>query len=64
MNDIPQWVVLLAPLVLLQLVLIVVGLRDLIGREKTRGPRWLCAVLIMFLGLIGPVAYFVFGREE
>jgi hypothetical protein len=54
----------LIPLVILQLVLIVVGLRDLSKRENTRGPKWLWALLIIFGQLWGPVLYFLIGRGE
>jgi hypothetical protein len=54
----------LIPLVILQLVLIVVGLRDLSKRENTRGPKWLWTLLIIFGQLWGPVLYFLIGRGE
>ena len=62
--NVPDWVILLAPLVVLQLILLVVALRDLIGREKTKGPKSMWAMIILFVGIIGPVVYLVFGREE
>jgi hypothetical protein len=52
------------PLVLLQLGLMVFALIDLSKREKTRGPKWLWALIIIFGELFGPVIYFLFGREE
>jgi len=52
------------PLVLLQLTLMIVALVDLIRREKTRGPKWIWALVIIFGELIGPIIYFIFGREE
>jgi hypothetical protein len=55
---------LIIPLLLLQLVLLVVALVDLIRREKTRGPKWLWAIIIIFGELIGPIAYLIFGRVE
>ncbi len=54
----------LIPILLLQLVLIVVALLDLARRERTRGPKWLWVVIIVFVNLIGPIIYFVVGREE
>ncbi|OGO15518.1 MAG: transcriptional regulator [Chloroflexi bacterium RBG_13_68_17] len=56
---------LLAPLVLIQLVLLVAGLLDLAKAERrTRGPKWLWAVVILFISILGPVIYFLAGREE
>lgn len=52
------------PIVLLQLILMIVALVDLIRREKTRGPKWLWAIVIILGELIGPIVYFIFGREE
>jgi hypothetical protein len=53
------------PLVLLQLTLMIVALVDLVRREKTRGlPKWAWALVIMLGELIGPIVYFIFGREE
>lgn len=52
------------PIVLLQLILMSVALVDLIRREKTRGPKWVWALVIIFGELIGPIVYFIFGREE
>jgi len=54
----------LIPLVLLQIVLMVVALVDLIRRERTRGPKWVWALVIVFVNLFGPVAYLLFGRGE
>ena len=64
METIRQYLPLIVPLILLQLVLIVFALRDLAQRQKTRGPRWLWAVIILFGELIGPVVYFLVGRED
>jgi len=52
------------PLVLLQLTLMIVALMDLIRREKTKGPKWIWVLVIVFGELIGPIIYFIFGREE
>ncbi len=55
---------LIIPLLLLQLILMVVALVDLIRREKTRGPKWLWAIIIIFGELLGPIIYLIFAREE
>jgi DMSO reductase anchor subunit len=52
------------PIVLLQLILMIVALVDLSRREKTRGPKWVWALVIIFGELVGPIVYFVIGREE
>jgi hypothetical protein len=55
---------LVAPLVLVQFGLMIAGLLDLQQRSSTRGPRWLWLVLILFVGLVGPTMYFLYGRES
>ncbi len=59
-----QNLALLLPLIVLQLVLIVVALVDLARRSGTRGPKWVWVLVIVFLNLIGPIAYFLVGRNE
>ena len=59
-----QQLLLLAPLVLISLVLMVVALIDLIRHRAVRGGKLLWTILIVFLGTIGPVAYFIFARKE
>ncbi|MCL7451503.1 MAG: PLD nuclease N-terminal domain-containing protein [Anaerolineae bacterium] len=54
----------LVPILLLQIALMVVALVDLIRRERTRGPKWVWAVVIVFFNILGPVIYLVAGREE
>jgi hypothetical protein len=55
---------LLAPLVVIQLALLILGLVDLVRRERTRGPKWAWALVIVLISMIGPILYFLFGREE
>lgn len=55
---------LLIPVIIIQLILIVVALRDLMGRERVRGPRWVWVLVIVFVNLIGPIIYFVVARDD
>ncbi len=55
---------LLIPVVIIQLILIVVALLDLIKQTGTRGPKWMWAIFILFIQIIGPVLYLVLGRKE
>jgi hypothetical protein len=59
-----QQVLLLAPLVLISLALMVVALIDLARRETVRGSKLLWAIVIVFVGTLGPIAYFIFARTE
>lgn len=64
MENFQQYLPLIIPLVLIQLVLMVTALLDLRKREKTRGPKWMWALIIIFGELIGPIVYFTVGRLE
>lgn len=55
---------LLIPIVLLELGLVVFALVDLRRRAATRGPKWVWVLVILFVNLIGPILYFLIGREE
>ncbi len=53
------------PLVLLQLILMIIALLDLSKREKVRGiPKWGWAIVIIIGELLGPILYFIVGRED
>jgi hypothetical protein len=56
---------LVLPLILLQLVLIIAALVDLSRREKVRwGNKWIWVLVILFINTIGPIIYFLIGRED
>ncbi|WML47881.1 PLD nuclease N-terminal domain-containing protein [Neobacillus sp. PS3-34] len=58
-----NWAV-LAPIFIIQLILIIVAVVDLIRIESTRGPKWLWVLIILFVNIIGPILYFVIGRRN
>jgi hypothetical protein len=64
MDRITQWIPFLIPVVVIQLALMAFALVDLARRERTRGPKLVWALVIIFGELLGPVIYLVFGREE
>lgn len=55
---------LVAPILIIQAILLVVALVDLIKIEKTTGPKWVWALVIFLVNIIGPILYFVFGRRN
>ena len=61
-----QLLLLLAPVLLIQLGLMIVALIDLEKDERhVRGDRkvvW--ALIIVFVNIIGPILYFTVGRED
>ena len=64
MDTIRQLLPFIIPIALIQLALIVVALIDLARREHTRGPKWVWVLVIILVNFIGPIAYFIIGREE
>jgi hypothetical protein len=64
MDNLSELLPLLIPIFLLELVLIVIALRDLIHRERTKGPKWAWVLVILFVNLFGPIIYLLVGREE
>ena len=64
LEQLRQLIPLLIPVILIQFGLMVAALVDLIKRPKTRGPKWVWVVIVVFINLIGPIIYFVVGREE
>ena len=64
MENISSLIPFLIPIILLQLGLMVFALADLMRRERTKGPKWVWALVIIFVNLIGPIIYLVAGREE
>ena len=64
MEFIRQYLPLLIPVILIQLALIITALVDLNRRAHTRGPKWVWALVIILINIIGPIVYFVAGRKE
>lgn len=55
---------LIIPILFIQLLLMVWALLDLVKRDKTKGPKWLWALIILFINFIGPLLYIFIGRDE
>lgn len=55
---------LIAPLIVVQLILMIVALVDLVKIHATNGPKWLWAIIIIFVNMIGPILYFIVGRRQ
>ena len=54
----------LIPVLLLDLGLIVFALVDWARRKRTKGPKWVWLLVILFVSTFGPIIYLIFGREE
>ncbi|MCC3648067.1 PLDc_N domain-containing protein [Cytobacillus oceanisediminis] len=58
-----NWAI-IAPIVIIQLILMAVAIINLIKIEKANGPKWMWALVIIFINLLGPIIYFIFGRRS
>lgn len=54
----------LIPVVILDLGLIGWALVDWARRRRTKGPKWVWLLVILFVSTFGPIIYLVFGRGE
>lgn len=60
-----QLIALAVPLALVQIGLMAAALYDLVKRERVKGgSKLLWGIVAVVLGIIGPILYFVLGREE
>jgi hypothetical protein len=57
------WAV-IAPLIVVQFILMIVALVDLSKIHATNGPKILWVLLILFTSYIGSIAYFIVGRKQ
>jgi len=56
---------LFVPLFVIEVALMVIALVDIIRRERVRGGNKVLWILIVVLiGVVGPLVYLLFGREE
>jgi ABC-2 type transport system ATP-binding protein len=62
----PELILLLLPLLLLQLGLMVLAIVDLLrdDRRVRGGSKGVWAVVIVFVNMIGPILYFLVGRDD
>ncbi|MGG0238212.1 PLD nuclease N-terminal domain-containing protein [Bacillus rhizoplanae] len=59
-----NWLPLLLPLLILQVILISVALWDLLKRDFSNEYKWLWVAIIVFISIFGPILYFTVGRRE
>ena len=54
---------LIAPLLIVQAILAIVALIDIARIHATNGPKWVWVLVVLVINTIGPIVYFIFGRE-
>lgn len=54
----------LFPIILLEGILVIVGIIAWLKTEHFNGSKWLWLLVIIFIGIIGPILFFIFGRRQ
>lgn len=53
------------PLVLIQLIFIIICLKDWLKRDTFKGPgKWVWLIIFLFVNIIGPILYLTIGRTH
>ncbi|MBM7700872.1 PLD nuclease N-terminal domain-containing protein [Kurthia huakuii] len=55
---------LIAPLIVIQFVLMIMALIDIKRIHATNGPKWAWILVVIIVNTIGPIVYFIFGRKN
>ncbi|MGG3281240.1 PLD nuclease N-terminal domain-containing protein [Paenibacillus solani] len=55
---------LVAPIIILQFLLLIIALITLIRTERTNGPKWMWAAIILFVSYFGSILFFIVGRRK
>ncbi len=64
MEAIRPYIPMLVPLVILDLGLRLFAFLDVLKRERVKGTKLMWALIVLLVGFIGPILYFVLGRED
>lgn len=51
------------PLLVLQFILVVTALIALSKTVQTKGPKWVWALIILTVSIVGPILFFILGRR-
>ncbi|MCH1625163.1 PLD nuclease N-terminal domain-containing protein [Ferdinandcohnia quinoae] len=54
----------IAPIIVIQLILMVTALVDIAKSEATKGPKLIWVFISIFISIFGPILYFVIGRKR
>jgi len=54
----------IAPIIVIQLILVIIALVMCFKAEQTRGPKLMWVLIIIFINLFGPIAFFIAGRRN
>lgn len=62
--DLSSIIGILAPIIVAQLILMIIAIVMCVKAEETRGPKVMWILIIIFANLVGPIAFFLFGRRS
>ncbi len=62
MMDIPWGII--APLIILQLILMLTAIISCVKDEKPISEKWIWVLIIVCISIIGPILYFIIGRNS
>lgn len=68
-TEIPSWLfdywMLLVPVILLQVILMITALIQVLKQEQFRfGNKVFWIIVVAAIQIVGPIAYFAFGKED
>lgn len=64
LDELQQWLPVILPLMFIQLILMSLAIVMCAKSGQTRGPKWMWLLIIIFVNLLGPVAFMLFGRRD
>ncbi|GAB2488288.1 PLD nuclease N-terminal domain-containing protein [Alkalibacterium psychrotolerans] len=65
MQNITEYLPILIPLFILQLILLVTAIIHLVKNDRlTQQNKIIWALVIVFVNIIGPIIYLIFGRKD
>lgn len=58
-----NWAI-IAPFIIIQGILLIIAIIDWSRADKFNGPKWMWLFIIVFVNILGPILYFIFGRRR
>lgn len=65
MEALKEYLPFIIPLLIIQIILIIVSLSHILKHKNYKcGTRLIWILVVIFINLIGPVLYFIIGRDD
>lgn len=65
MDFLKEYLPVLIPIIILEIILMITALRSILNQEKFKfGNKTLWILIVVLIQIIGPILYFITGREE